>query len=385
MVDQKHAGEAWPSPVRLLVLQSTPFCNIDCSYCYLPDRIKRARMPREVVDAVVKKIIQAPIVGDSLEILWHAGEPLVLPISYYRECFDTILEGLPRKTTATLKIQTNGTLINQAWCDLFKSYGVQVGVSMDGPAGLHDSNRKFRTGVGTFRHALRSIQLLKENSIPFHVIAVLTAPALSLAQDIFSFFEQFGVTNIKFNVEEIEGVHPTTSLICAEAPGKYKEFFRQYWDWINLTGSGQRVREIHDMIERIMYPIDAPIDNHMAVPFACVSVGHQGHISTFSPELLGVSHPKYGHFIAGNILSDRLEDLLDRIRTSTFARDILKGVKECRDNCEYFSVCGGGCPSNKLWENGDFATTETLHCRLTIKAMVDVILDKLVVHRETML
>jgi uncharacterized protein len=52
--------------------------------------------------------------------------------------------------------------------------------------------------------------------------------------------------------------------------------------------------------------------------------------------------------------------------------DVREGVARCARECEYFSVCGGGSPSNKLSENGSAATTETLHCRLTTQLPVEL-------------
>ena len=57
--------------------------------------------------------------------------------------------------------------------------------------------------------------------------------------------------------------------------------------------------------------------------------------------------------------------------------DIDAGVAMCRERCEYFSVCGGGEPVNKLAENGGFASTETAYCRLTKMRATDLVLDAL--------
>ena len=56
-------------------------------------------------------------------------------------------------------------------------------------------------------------------------------------------------------------------------------------------------------------------------------------------------------------------------------RDIDAGVEMCRESCQYFSVCGGGEPVNKLAENGSFASTETMYCRLTKMRTTDLVLD----------
>jgi uncharacterized protein len=49
----------------------------------------------------------------------------------------------------------------------------------------------------------------------------------------------------------------------------------------------------------------------------------------------------------------------------------------CHERCEYFSVCGGGEPVNKLAENGSFASTETTYCRLTKMRATDLVLNAL--------
>ena len=48
-------------PLELLVLQATPFCNLDCSYCYLPDRNDRSRMDMQVVEKAVERVIEAKL------------------------------------------------------------------------------------------------------------------------------------------------------------------------------------------------------------------------------------------------------------------------------------------------------------------------------------
>ncbi|WP_399499048.1 radical SAM protein, partial [Streptomyces sp. P17] len=67
----------------LLVLQPTPFCNIDCTYCYLPHRSSKKRLTFELAEIIFKKLLAFPTIGESVTIVWHAGEPMVLSVSYY--------------------------------------------------------------------------------------------------------------------------------------------------------------------------------------------------------------------------------------------------------------------------------------------------------------
>src|SRR5271157_167119 len=72
-------------PLELLVLQPTPFCNINCSYCYLPNRQSTKRMSPETLDQTFAWVFASGLVREPFTLLWHAGEPTVLPIPFYDE------------------------------------------------------------------------------------------------------------------------------------------------------------------------------------------------------------------------------------------------------------------------------------------------------------
>jgi uncharacterized protein len=115
--------------------------------------------------------------------------------------------------------------------------------------------------------------------------------------------------------------------------------------------------------------------NSQVQPFGMLNVDCHGNVSSFSPELLGLKHADYNDFIVGNINTDSLEDMRVGAPMSAMLRDISAGVDACRESCEYFSVCGGGAPVNKLAENGSFRTTRTSFCGLTQMVPIDLILD----------
>src|SRR5215471_17052471 len=95
------------------------------------------------------------------------------------------------------------------------------------------------------------------------------------------------------------------------------------------------------------------------------SMDWRGNVSTSSPALLGQINKDYDNFILGNINRDKLTDLPDRPAMKKLLADVAAGVELCRQSCEYFSVCGGGEPINKLSENGSFISTETTFCKMT--------------------
>jgi uncharacterized protein len=112
-------------------------------------------------------------------------------------------------------------------------------------------------------------------------------------------------------------------------------------------------------------------------PMQILNVDWSGNFSTFSPELLGLKSDHYGDFLLGNVLRDDLGSVEGTAKFRLIHDDIEAGIAQCRETCEYFGVCGGGSPSNKYFENGSFHSGETMHCRLSKKAVVDVLLESL--------
>jgi uncharacterized protein len=364
--------------IELLVIQPTPFCNIDCRYCYLPDRNSKAVVSSETLSKLFSQVFASGWTGDCLSVVWHAGEPMVLPIEFYREAFCMIDRLKPAELEVAHSFQTNGTLIDKAWCAFLTDRRVGVGVSIDGPKQFHDRHRLTRSGRGTFDRTIAGIRLLRRHKVPFHVISVLSAASMAAPREMFDFYVGEGIERVCFNVEESEGDHVSESFQEAGVEAAYYRFLSEFWR-LSAAAPGKItfIREIEHAIGQVIRPSDAPFRNQLVEPFAVTSMDWAGNVSTFSPELLGLKNAAYQDFLLGNINRDALVDLPHRPNFARMLADIEAGVEMCRERCEYFSVCGGGEPVNKLAENGSFASSETTYCRLIKMRGTDLILDAL--------
>lgn len=364
---------------RLLILQPTPFCNIDCDYCYLPNRASTARMGLDTIHTAAHRLLDDDLVGPTLTVVWHAGEPLVLPPSYYDEAIHALSDVLGDRCCVSHSIQTNATLIDEAWCRLFKQHGVRVGVSVDGPASLHDAHRKTRSGAGTHARVLRGMDCLREHGVDFHAIAVVTPDTFAQADAFLDFFEAQGVREVGCNFDEAEGIHPTSSLAGHEEA--HLAFLTKLLERTQRAESELHIRELA-VARRLIAEPRHPFrwndrvwpDNSQVLPFALVTVGHDGAFSTFSPELLGQSSVEYGDFSFGNVHDIGYFASAQGERFSRVWDGIIHGVLHCERTCAHFGFCGGGSPVNKLYENGRFASGETLYCRTMVKRPFDAVL-----------
>jgi uncharacterized protein len=223
---------------------------------------------------------------------------------------------------------------------------------------------------------MRGVSVLRRHDYPFHVITVLTRESLGAAQELFEFYTQNGITRVGFNIEEIEGDHGSSSLQSHDIDREMRRFLQAFIDLTEKHAAKLEVREFVGALDGIANPAGVRYGNPMAQPLRTISIGVNGEISTFSPELLGYGSERHGQFVFGNVHENALADIPENPAFQFVNSEIARGLERCQQSCEYYEICLGGAPANKLFENGRFDSTETLFCRLAKKAVVDVVLGR---------
>lgn len=361
---------------ELLVIQATSFCNIDCSYCYLPNRSKSNHFDLRILSSVFENLHQSNLLHGEITILWHCGEPLVLPIDFYKQA-TAIIQRCSEfyKINIHQSFQTNGMLISQEFCDLIKEIGATIGVSIDGPQFIHDKFRKKRNGTGTFDETYQGIMLLKRNNINFSAIAVVTDNTLDHPSAFYEFFKTLSPTRLGINLDETSGINSSSSFLRGEEKKeRFLSFFKSLWILSYEKGDGLLIREFEDMLYRLNLDSTVSFINTLTTPFQHITVDHKGNFSTFCPELMASPNKE---FIFGNIDEVLVSEIHLNANFNKVKNEIEKGVKQCKQTCDYFELCYGGTPSNKFFENGSFDSTETIDCLYTKKYMADLVIGML--------
>lgn len=359
---------------ELLVLQPTPFCNLDCSYCYLPGRDHRGRMTLETVRKAAQFVKSLGAADEHFRVLWHMGEPLTVPPSWYREAHHVVSEVLgPRKVE--FHFQTNAVLLSPAWMELLREDArIQIGISLDGPSELHDARRRTRNGGPTHAAVMEAVSLLRTSGVPFNVIAVITDLTLDRADDFYDFFLAIAPKLLALNPEEVDGIRTVSSLGAAHSERRYRSFLRRLAERVLRDRSPLVIRELVQVEQfirtnRRSESIECA-GNRVNSSGQIVSVDWRGNLHTFSPELLGMAIPGVGQWL-GNVHTDSPITIESSLPHATLRGTIDRGIARCRAQCQYFQFCGGGSPSNKWFENGSFDSDETRYCRLAIQAPID--------------
>ena len=370
-----------PLSLGLLVIQPSPFCNINCDYCYLPNRTDKRRMEFSVLEQIMERVFDSGLVNHPFTILWHAGEPLAVPLKWYKEAFNIINQFPSAKENIQHSFQSNGTLLNDAWCEFIKENNVEIGLSIDGPAFIHDHHRVTRKGEGTHAKAMRGLELLNKHEIAHGVVSVVSNESLDHADAIYDFYRENRITGVGLNIEEVEGANEASSLEVNEAEERIRNFLKTIFLRNKADGFPIRIREFETAKDNILHPEinlhpDGSYANVEVDPFCMLNVDCFGNFSSFSPELLGQPTEKYTTFTFGNVFKNTFFDATNNEVFQKVLADIDAGNKKCAETCQFFEFCGGASPSNKYYENGTFDSAETMHCRSMIQMPLEIVLEE---------
>lgn len=306
-------------------------------------------------------------------IIWHGGEPLATGIKKLRAMLQPF-EELRKAGKVRHHIQTNATLINSDWCDLFLEYEFRVGVSLDGPQWANQARVNW-AGAEAFEKILSGIELLKQRDIQFSIIAVVGKETIGQPKELFDFFFNLGCKQLAINIEEQEGIHEKVDEISQSAVVNFwKELFLVW-----KQNPSMDIREFRQFLSFAYMTIDSRASywTQNVMSDYLPTIAYNGDVYLLSPELAGMKSEQYGDFITGNVLTESLASILLRSGTISYVIDYLEGVNHCQQECRFFEYCGGGQASNKWFENGDLTSTQTQFCLNSKQLLVEGITQAL--------
>lgn len=347
-----------------VVMQPTTLCNLNCTYCYLPFRSQQRRMSVRVA-AAVAEAVNTWAAERRFSVVWHGGEPLAIGRRHLAELL------APFSSDVEHHVQTNATLIDDAWCEFFAEHRIRVSVSVDGPR-ERNAYRVDRGGKLSYDRVMAGIAALRRHEIPFSVLCVVSRPEPELAAELYAYFLELGCEVLGINIEEREGVnqrgnaHPEAAVVGF---------------WRELVAAWRRdprihVREIEWTLRYVAAVLDDTVDDLLPAQLDPIpTIGYDGSVVLLSPELAGFTDPRYGDFTSGNVLETPLPELLAEPERTPWISEFLAGVEACRATCPYFGFCGGAHAANRYFEHGRFDGTVTDHCRNSKIRLLEGVLE----------
>jgi uncharacterized protein len=168
-------------PLHTFILKVASRCNLNCSYCYVYNKgdltwqHRPPKMSETTFEASLECIRRHCVLSGQkiVTISFHGGEPCLIGAQRFDAWCTSANRVLGVLVDVRFALQTNGTLLDDAWAEVLLKHGVQVGISMDGPQPLHDLFRKDHRGHGSYKAVERGLVLLADKGVPFGILAVI--------------------------------------------------------------------------------------------------------------------------------------------------------------------------------------------------------------------
>jgi len=349
-----------PSRIHVLAKPTGSVCNLNCSYCfYLKKEIlypgSSFRMSDEVLDKYICQLIESHH-SDKVTVAWQGGEPTLMGVSFYRRAIE--LQEKYRRPGMTFEntMQTNGTLLNDEWCEFLRENDFLIGISIDGPCDLHDAYRVDRRGRPTFDKVMRGLRLLQKHGVEYNVLVTVNRTNANRPLDVYRFLRDEAGTNwIQFipMIERLSEGVVTTYQQGATVSDRTVE--SEQWGSFLIAIFDEWVG--HDVGKIFVQTFEAAVRN-------CLGMGSSG-MCIFDPicghglalehngDLYSCDHFVEPGYLLGNIIQGHMIDLVGSKQQRKFGQDKLDELpRSCRE-CKVRFACHGECPKNRFLTTTD--------------------------------
>ncbi len=353
-----------PPPPRIHVLSkpSGATCNLACSYCFFLDKEllypnSKFRMTDEVLENYIKQLIETHKTSE-VTVAWQGGEPTLMGLDFFRKAIE--YQEKHRKPGMTFEntMQTNGTLLNDEWCEFLKENNYLIGISIDGPQHLHDAHRVDKGGKGTFNKVMRGLRLLQKHGVEYNVLMTVNRVNADYPREIYKFLrDEVGTTWIQF-IPVIERINPDgyniyqvgdTVTPRSVRPEQFGRFLIQVFDeWIR-----------NDVGEMFIQTFEAAARNWMGLPSSGMCVFEEtcglGLALEHNGDLYSCDHFVEPNFLLGNIQDEHMLELVSSDQQVQFGLDKRDSLPQYCLDCDVRFACHGECPKNRFIEtpNGE--------------------------------
>ncbi len=324
-------------------------CNLDCSYCYYTAKCEELypdvddfQMPDDVLAAYTQQYLLAQ--PQRCEFGWQGGEPLLAGREFFNRAVELQKQFATDGQVVTNAIQTNGTLLDEQWCEFLAANNFLVGISLDGPAQWHDAFRRDHGGKPTFHRAWAGLEMLAKHDVEFNVLVTLNSANAPHAGDIYRYFVNKGIRYVQFIpiLEQTADGQPTDFSCTGEQFGKFMIEVFETWAARDVGKVSERF--IDNCLHQIIYSKAAMC----CYAESCANA----FVLEFNGDLYACDHFVFGEWLIGNINDRPLAELTTDAKVEKFSRLKTDLPAACSD-CEYLRFCRGGCPKHHLPAGSD--------------------------------
>lgn len=332
-------------PISVMIKPASGLCNLRCKYCFYADEMNHREvqsygmMTEETMEQIIQKCMDFAQ-GTSCHFGFQGGEPTLRGLDFFRQ-FVAVATACNAKSDKPCQLsyalQTNGTVIDEAWATFFAEHKFLVGLSLDGDRSAHDLHRIDAQNKGTYGTVLKTAKLLEKHKVEFNILTVITAYTAKHIGQIYKFFMKNNMVYQQYipcldPLEEAHGLHPYS--LTPELYGQFLIRLFDCWYADRMAGKFVYIRYFENLAAAMMgHPTEA--------------CGFMGRCSLQTViEADGSAYPcdfyMLDQYKIGNFNDDTMDEINARRGDSGFLEQSLQGLEQCQ-KCQYYQLCRGGC------------------------------------------
>jgi len=348
-----------PPRFHVLAKPSGATCNLACSYCFFLDKEllypnSKFRMSEETLEAYIQQLIAAHR-SNQVTVAWQGGEPTLMGVDFYRKAIQFQEKYRRPGMTFENTMQTNGTLLNDEWCEFLKENNYLIGISIDGPRHLHDAHRVDKGGAPTFDKVMRGLRLLQKHGVEYNVLTTVNRVNADYPREVYHFLrDEVGTEWIQFipvvermnpdglNLTQV-GDHVSPRTVRAEQFGRF--LIQVFDEWVT-----------NDVGKLFVQTFEAALRNWMRMPPGiCVferTCGY-GLALEHNGDLYSCDHYVEPDYLLGNIKEENMLEMIGSDEQYQFGQDKYETLPKYCLECPVLFACNGECPKNRFIETPD--------------------------------
>lgn len=353
-------------PFHLMTKPIGPICNLDCTYCYylhkeeLYPKGNRWKMSDDCLESYIRQYIEAQPAGTKeVTFAWQGGEPTLLGIDFFQRCVEIQQRFTPRSMKITNTLQTNGVLLDDDWCRFFLQHQFLIGLSIDGPARLHDAYRVDHQGKGSHQKVVAALRRLKKFGVQFNALVVVNRANGDEGAAIYRYLRDAGCQFMQFiPIVERSGVGRHAEGVRSDAhvdfdraaeavssrsvlPEQFGRFLCDVFDeWIRRD-VGRVFVQIFDQALSAWVGVEPSLCVFRRTCGRALAMEHNG-------DVYSCDHFVEADYLLGNLNVIPLEELVNTGRQQEFGEAKLNTLPDYCRQCEVRHACNGECPKNRF-------------------------------------
>jgi uncharacterized protein len=361
--------DSGPPGFHLLAKPSGSTCNIDCTYCFFLSKEAlypndRSRMSAATLEAYIRQLLESHRVPE-VTVAWQGGEPTLMKLEFFEHAVELVEKYRRPGQTVKHTFQTNGLLLDDAWCTFFKQHDFLVGLSVDGPRELHDTYRLDRRGRGTFDLVMKGWRALRRHDVEFNILCTVNAANQHHGRAVYRFFrDELGAKWVQF-IPIIERATEQTIAIAnkgwSEVPGEKRVLYTQTGNLVTerTVGSEQYGTFLIDVFEEwvrrdvgqvYVQLFDVTLEAFFGRHLLCIHAPTCGYGPALehNGDLYSCDHFVEPKHLLGNIHKTHMLTLVASSEQRQFGQGKRDSLTQQCQTCKVRNWCNGGCPKDRF-------------------------------------